>query len=226
MAMILPMTKTHLVFQSLKIGPEKNFCYLLLCPRTLDAALFDPAFEAERVAKWCKKVALENGVENLNMKYLIATHGHRDHAGGFPEMLEIFPQAKVACHADDVYRLRAFGIKVNEPLVDGQSIHVGKIEVKAIHTPGHTEGGCCYHIEDFLLSGDTLFIDQCGRTDLLGASESELYFSLQKLKKLPPYTIIYPGHDYGPKPFATLKEQLATNPALLAHDFETFKNIP
>ncbi len=218
--------KNELVIKSLRIGPEKNFCYLLLCPRTLDAALIDAAFEADRVAEWCEKIALENGVENLNLQYLIATHGHSDHAGGFPDMLRLFPTAQVVCHQDDVYRLRAYGLNVQMPVTDGQIIHVGKEPVRVMHTPGHTEGGSCYLYDKFVFTGDTLFIDQCGRTDLIGGSDEELYFSLQKLKRLPGGTIVYPGHDYGPRPFATIADQIKTNPALNAKDFDTFKKIP
>lgn len=213
------------MLQSLRIGPEKNFCYLVLCTRTGEAALVDPAFEPERVARWAQKVAVDAGVE-LKMKYLVATHGHWDHAGGFKKLREIYPDAKVVSGEADEDRVNQLGSQVDIKLLDQQSLTVGDVLMKAIHTPGHTAGGCCFLINDNLLTGDTLFVDQCGRTDLPGGSDEKLYESLQKLKTLPGYLTIYPGHDYGPVPFAKLEEQMKTNPSLQVKDLDSFKKLP
>lgn len=211
------------VIKSLRIGPEKNLTYLIFCPKTGESALVDPSFECERVLKWVEETA---GDPSKSVKLLLATHGHWDHAGGFPEMLKRLPQAQVVAHELEGSRLEKLGVRLDRPLKDGQEFSVGQVKVKGLHSPGHTEGGCCYLVDEKVLSGDTLFIDQCGRTDLPGGSDKDLFESLQKLKRLPPQTVVLPGHDYGRVPNATLAEQLETNPTLKARTLKEFVALP
>ncbi len=213
------------IFKSLRIGPEKNFTYFILCKQTGSAALFDPAFESENVFKWATDIAEKAGVE-LKLEYFIATHGHWDHAGGFLKLRELFPAAKIAVNINDGFRLTQLQTPVDLKLKDGDKIQIGKLEVSVLHTPGHTEGGSCFLIDDVILTGDTLFIDQCGRTDLSGGDEKTLYESLQKIKSLPENLTVYPGHDYGPVPYATIRDQKKSNPTLKAKTFNEFKEIP
>ncbi|MDZ4677087.1 MAG: MBL fold metallo-hydrolase [Oligoflexia bacterium] len=208
---------------SLLIGPEKNFCYLIYCSKTNTAALVDSAFEFDRVIKWVNSFNPQHPPE---IKYLIATHGHSDHAGGFPEMLKILPNAKVVAHEFEKQRLQSAQIPLHKPLKDHEEFQVGEILVRALHTPGHTEGGCCYLIDDQLLSGDTLFVGQCGRTDLPGGSDSDLFLSLQKLKKLPATTRVFPGHDYGVTPTSTIEIEMLKNPTLIAKSLQDFIALP
>lgn len=209
------------IIDSLRIGPEKNFCYLILCPKTHQAALIDPSFEFDRVIKWVKSKD-----DQAEIAFLIATHGHWDHAGGFPEMLQRVPNAKVVCSLLEESRLRNSKIPVHLTLDDQEVLQVGDFSIRAVLTPGHTEGGCCYVVNDQLFSGDTLFIGQCGRTDMPGGSDEVLYESLQKIKRLPKTLMVRPGHDYGRKPMALLSEELEKNPTLMAKNLEEFKALP
>jgi hydroxyacylglutathione hydrolase len=209
------------IIASLHIGPEKNFTYLIACPTTGDAALIDPAFEFDRVLDWVK----EQG-KNLKVKYLLATHGHRDHSGGFPEMLKRLPDAKVVAQKDEEKRLQKTKIPLDIKLKDGEEFKVGKVTVKALHTPGHTEGGCCYIVEDQIFTGDTLFVGYVGRTDFEGGSNEELFKSLARLKTLPKTMIVRPGHDYGVRPTSTIGDEMKTNPAMMASTLTEFEAVP
>ena len=94
----------------------------------------------------------------------------------------------------------------------GDVLKVGEIPITLIHTPGHTPGSHCFLVQDKLVSGDTLFLQGCGRTDLPGGNPRDLYLSLtQKLSKIPDSTTLYPGHLYDPRPFAKLGDTRKTN---------------
>jgi hydroxyacylglutathione hydrolase len=209
------------IIDSLRIGPEKNFTYLIACPVTKIAALIDPAFEFDRVVEWVKKHD-----PAFKIAYLIATHGHWDHAGGFPEMLKRIPQAQVIVHELEEKRLQKAKIPVHRKLKDGEIFNIGEVAVKAIHTPGHTEGGCCYLVENQCFTGDTLFVGQCGRTDFEGGSDKSLFESLNRLKKLDGEILVRPGHDYGKSPTSTIGHEMATNPTMKAQTLEEFKSLP
>lgn len=214
----IPLMKA--IIDSLRIGPEKNFTYLIACPTTKKAALIDPSFDFDRVIDWVKEHD-----PKLKIDYLIATHGHRDHAGGFPEMLKRLPQALVVVHEDEENRLKKLKIPVHKKLKDGEVFKIGEVEVKAIHSPGHTEGGCCYLVENQCFTGDTLFVGQCGRTDFEGGSDEALFKSLNRLKTLDGETIVRPGHDYGITPISTIANEIKTNPTMMAKNLNEFINL-
>jgi hydroxyacylglutathione hydrolase len=215
------------IIDAIRIGPEKNFSYLILCRETGVAGLVDASFEFDRVIAWAQSFQSKlTGGGALKVKYLLATHGHWDHAGGFPEMQNRIKDAKIIAHESETARLAKSKMKNDIPLKDNEVFRIGNVEVKALHTPGHTEGGCCYLVEDQLFSGDTLFIGQCGRTDLPGGDDRLLFSSLQRLKTLPPQTIVRPGHDYGPTPQSTIEHEIRTNPTLQAKNLEEFKSLP
>ena len=97
----------------------------------------------------------------------------------------------------------------------GDVVTVGDVPITLLHTPGHTPGGQCFLVGDRLVAGDTLFVDACGRIDLPGADPAAMWDSLHnKLAKLPDEVVLYPGHDYGPTPTATMGEQKHSNPYL------------
>lgn len=208
------------IIDSLRIGPEKNFTYLIGCPVTKKAALIDPAFEFDRVTQWVK-----SHDPDLEIQYLMATHGHWDHAGGFPEMLKRLPNAKVVVHEAEEKRLLIAKIPVHKKLKDGEVFNIGEVQVKSLHSPGHTEGGCCYIVENQIFTGDTLFVGQCGRTDLEGGSDEKLFSSLNRLKSLDGETLVRPGHDYGKTPTSTIANEIATNPTMKVKTVEEFKAL-
>lgn len=111
---------------------------------------------------------------------------------------------------------------------DGSRLKLGNIDIDFILTPGHTPGSICIIVDNkALLTGDTLFIGNCGRTDLPGGNLAQMYESLhEKIMSLPNHLIIYPGHDYGDKPFDTLRNQKMKNITLLAKNLDEFSKIP
>lgn len=191
-----------------------NFSYLIYCEKTGKAALVDPGFNASECMK-------EIGRLRLDILWIINTHFHSDHTRENQRLVDIFKCGLVA-HKLDAKRIPG----VTKTVEDGEIIVLGIVELKFIHTPGHTPGGICILADDsVLLTGDTLFIGDCGRTDIDGGSNIELFNSLQKLKSLPDTLVVYPGHDYGPKTFDTLGSQKQTNKTILAKSIDEFSRI-
>jgi len=135
------------------------------------------------------------------------------------------PSLKIVASESDGAKLN---IGVDVIISDGDQLKLGKVNLKFILTPGHTPGGICIIVDnEALLTGDTLFIGDCGRTDLPGGDLTQMYNSLnEKIKSLPDNLIVYPGHDYGDKPFDTLGNQKRTNKTLLAKNLNDFSKIP
>jgi glyoxylase-like metal-dependent hydrolase (beta-lactamase superfamily II) len=175
-----------------------NFSYIIADETTREAAVVDSSFNAGEIIRVLK-------TERLTLKYVVNTHGHSDHTAGNTELLSVF-NAKTVAHK--LSRINA-DIKVD----DGDILRVGDVSIKVIYTPGHTPDGICLLVDNKkLLTGDTLFVGECGRTDLPGGNSRSLYDSLfNKLLKLDDAVEVYPGHDYGPKPSSTIGEQRRTN---------------
>ena len=199
------MLKTsHLYLRQMKLGPMENFVYLLGDKTAKEVAIVDPGWEADSIIE-----AVEN--ENFKVKCILLTHGHYDHVHAIPELLKRY-NVPVYISEDEskMYQPEAKNIHL---LKDREIFKIGSLEILCISTPGHTPGGMCFLAEGHLLSGDTLFIDGCGRYDLPGGDGETLMASLQKrIMPLPDETIIYPGHQYHPRPYDTLKNQKTTNP--------------
>jgi len=105
----------------------------------------------------------------------------------------------------------------------GDVVTIGDVQITLIHTPGHTPGGQCFLVDGKLVAGDTLFVDACGRVDLPGADPAAMWDSLHnKLAKLPDDVVLFPGHDYGPTPTATMKAQKRSNPFLQVPTLDMF----
>jgi len=185
-----------------------NFSYIIADEETKEAAVVDPNFNADtiiRVIKDCR----------LTVKYVINTHGHWDHVAGNNEISSKLGGRIVAYLSS----------KTNKQVgvVDGDVVKVGKLGIRVIHTPGHTHDSICLLVEDKLLTGDTLFVGECGRTDMLGGSTREMYSSLlDKLMKLDDNVKVYPGHDYGQAPHSTIGEEKKTNYTLEKRTLEQF----
>jgi len=190
----------------------QNFVYLIGDPATRECVVVDPAWEIDTIVRTAE-------ADGMTIKGALVTHTHQDHVGGHlfgmnipgvADLLERVP-AKVYVHKAEREFLRGFGsdlVKVEA----GTELAVGRLALTFIHTPGHTPGSQCFLVDGRLISGDTLFIGACGRTDLPGGDPTELHFSLtQRLGKLPDETILLPGHNYG-GPASTIGEEKRQNP--------------
>ena len=206
----------------LAVGSQGNFVYFVVDWAARRAVLVDatPGVPGGLAAG-----------QGLVLEAVLLTHTHADHAGGLPALLDRDPATVVHAHPRDWHRLdprweRAGRLRA---LADGQRLAVGGLTVEVLHTPGHSAGACCFLVHGtppVLLSGDTLFVRDCGRTDLDTGDNGEMFLSLQRLKRLPPETVVMPGHHYGPEPTSTMARELAESPPLRARDVEELASLP
>lgn len=192
----------------------ENFLYFLGDARSKEIAIVDPAWDVDQLCAEAEK----NGYK---IAMVLLTHGHPDHVNGLKEILSRHDvPAYISRHEAPFLKPRHQNIVEIE---DRQKIRIGGIEIECLLTPGHTPGCQCFLYKNVLISGDTLFIDGCGRCDLPGSDPRKMYNSLYKvILEFPDTTVIYPGHNYGPTPSATLASQKKTNPYLTCADIEEF----
>lgn len=185
-----------------------NFSYILADKNTKEAAVVDSSFNASELIRIIK-------TNSFKLIYVINTHGHTDHTAGNVELQSIF-RAKIVAH-------KLSKVNFDISVEDGDLLNVGKVAIKVLYTPGHTVDSICMLTGNKLLTGDTLFVGECGRTDLPGGNSKSMYDSLlNKLSKLDDPIEVYPGHDYGPKPSSTIGEEKKTNYTLKPRSLEDF----
>ena len=199
-----------------QIGPMANFVYLIGDPATRKLAVVDPAWDVEAIRKYVER-------EGYEIDKLLLTHYHPDHLGGHMMGQNIEGAAQMLEHVKvKVYvnKHEADGVKQVAGLSDsdlvkvdaGDTVKVGELEVKFLHTPGHTPGSQCFLVEGNLISGDTLFVNSCGRVDLPGSDPEAMYHSLNDtLRNLDDSTVVYPGHAYSPESSTTIGDQKRHN---------------
>jgi hydroxyacylglutathione hydrolase len=169
-------------FKRLEVGPWENNCYILVCPRTGESAIIDPAAEAERIL---------GETEACKVKYILITHGHWDHIGALEEVRSR-TRAQVGIHELDA---RALQRPPDFFLRDGQTLTFGDLTLKVLHTPGHSPGAVCLLAGNILFSGDTIFPGGPGNTEIPRADYQEVLKSIHsKIFTLSEDTVIYPGH--------------------------------
>ena len=186
-----------------------NFSYIIADEDAKEAAVVDSSFNASEIIKTLN-------AKKLNLKYIINTHGHSDHTAGNAELTSIF-HSKIVAH-------KLSRVNFDLAVEDGDVLTVGKIQIKAIYTPGHTVDSICLLVDKGkLLTGDTLFVGECGRTDLAGGSPKSMYDSLfNKLMKLDDDVEVYPGHDYGAKASSIVGEERKSNYTLQPRSLKDF----
>lgn len=195
-------------------GHGDNFSYVIADVTSAEAAVIDPSFNGNEIVTLVKD-------HGFKVKYIINTHHHPDHTADNDKIKSAFG-AKVVAH-----QLSSLRKDVN--VVDGDAIKLGGITIKVIHTPGHTPDSICLLVDGKLLTGDTLFIGDCGRTDLPGGNAENLYKSLHKLMKLDDQVEVYPGHDYGPRAHSTIGDEKRSNYVLekrTVREFSEFMRQP
>ena len=209
-----------MILREFTVGPLQVRAYILACEETLKAIIIDPAGSEKHLADNIKSLGLD-------LIAIVNTHGHPDHTCGNKRMKELTGAPVLMHRADDelfrdpgvVAMFRAWGFEPAPPadgyLEDGQVLKVGNLSFEIMHTPGHSPGSVCIYGQGVIVTGDTLFIDAIGRTDLPGGDYNVLMNSLRtRILPLPDDTLVLPGHDYGPKPTDTLGGQKKTNPYL------------
>ena len=192
-----------------------NFAYLIGDRSTSECLLVDPAYAVDELLD----VA---AADDMRVTGVLATHYHADHIGGSMMGLDIEGIAvlleRQACpihvqRAEVPWVVRTTGltpadVAAHDP---GDIVSVGAIDVELVHTPGHTPGSQCFLVDGRLVSGDTLFLDGCGRTDLPGSDPSLMVESLTRLSRIPDDVILYPGHRYSIASSALMGSVKASN---------------
>ena len=178
--------------------PIENNNYLIIDEKSGEAALIDCSAEDENVLLELKR-------NNATLKYILLTHGHFDHIAGLNSYSNNVEVLMHSADMDWVKNVNTYLPMVGMPMMnipkidkfieDNDIIKLGDMEIRVIHTPGHTQGGVCFYVENSLFSGDTIFRESVGRCDLDGGNFNQLVNSIEeKLFKLPPETLVYPGH--------------------------------
>lgn len=183
------------------VGDATN-CYIVQDEDTKETMVIDPAGDVEKIVEMLN-------ILQSKLKYIFLTHCHSDHIGGVQE-LKVKCGGQIIAHRNTAKNLldteinltsyiRGQGliIEVDSRIDDDDLIHLGELEFKVIHTPGHTSGGSCLYCEEekLLFSGDTLFRGTWGRTDVPTGNFEDIISSItKKLMVLPDETIVYPGH--------------------------------
>ena len=207
---------TAIYLRQMELGPMQNFVYLVGDPVTRECVVVDPAWEIDTIVETVQ-------ADGMTLTGALVTHTHQDHVGGSLEswgmpgriagVEELLGRvkAKVYVHKAEGEFLKGFGsdlVKVD----NHDTLTIGRLTLTFMHTPGHTPGSQCFLVDGRLVSGDTLFIGSCGRTDLPGSDPSEMYHSLtQRLGALPDDTVLLPGHNYG-GPASTIGDERRQNP--------------
>ena len=220
---------SNLIVEQIEIGPMQNFTYVIGCRRTHEVVIVDPAWDVTNLVEHINN-------KGYNLTAALATHYHPDHVGGsfgnnevegVAKLMEINP-VKVHAHKLEVPGLKKVTALSDSDIVSvesGDTLKVGDIEIEFLHTPGHTPGSQCFRVKNTLISGDTLFINGCGRVDLPGSNSEDMYHSMCKLCSLPDGTLLLPGHNYGHVPNATMGETKQMNTYLRIDDIDTWKTI-
>ncbi len=185
-------------------------CFILMDEDTKETAVIDPGGDSEDLIKAVNEM-------DAKVKYILLTHGHTDHTGAAVQLQEEYNVPIYISEKD--YRMMENGEyiygdvigKVDKFLNEGDTFKIGSIEIKCIHTPGHTPGGICFMVEDVVFTGDTLFAGSIGRTDLAGGDFDAIISNIKnKLMILPDNITVLPGHG----PQSSIGRERVHNPFL------------
>jgi len=202
-----------------------NFVYLIGDAGTHEALIVDPAYAVEELLDVLK-------ADDMQCVGALATHYHADHVGGgiagwnIDGIATLLGLVDVPVHVQGTeapWVTRSTGVDIASLVTHdgGDIVTVGDVPVQLLHTPGHTPGSQCFLIDGRLVSGDTLFLQGCGRTDLPGSDPEAMYESLTtRLALLPDQTVVYPGHNYSPEPSASMETLRRQNVVLMPRSID------
>ena len=188
------MINDDLYLEQILVGPMENFIYLIGSKRTREVALIDPAWDVEGLLNHIQ-------ARDLKLSCVLVTHYHPDHVGGgmgghsIEGLAELLERESVKTfvnkhEAEGLKKVTGLSnIDMNE-VDSGDHLKIGDNDIEFLHTPGHTPGSQCFKVNNNLISGDTLFVQGCGRVDLPGSNSEDMFHSLRKLSDLPDDTII------------------------------------
>lgn len=189
--------------ETLPLGSYQTNCYIVYEDESPDCIVIDPGYEPDTVLRAIRGI-------KKNLAAILLTHGHFDHVGAV-KLLAADTDCKVYIHENDLSlpaTLTAGPLYYTHTYGEGDTLKIAGVTIRVLHTPGHTPGCVCLLAEDNLFSGDTLFRDSCGRTDLPGGNGAELFKSLRRLAALPGDYRVLPGHGME----TTLEEERENNP--------------
>lgn len=195
------------------LGDMKNLVYILHDIESAACAVVDPAWDVPLLIQTIESY-------QLRLDAILLTHGHFDHTQGLQELLR-YRIVPIYMSEKECLQFRPKGQQIHYT-THKDIIMLGKTPLHILHTPGHSPGGQCFYCAPHLITGDTVFIDGCGRCDLTGSSLDDMFDSLQFIKQLPDETMLYPGHNYGPTPTDSLSNQRQTNRFLTTDDKAIF----
>ena len=218
-----------LYLRQMELGPMQNFVYLVGDPVARRCVVVDPAWEIDAIVETAER-------DDMVLVGALVTHTHQDHVGGsleswglpgrIPGVEELLARVplKVYVHKAEGEFLKGLGSDL-VPVDGHDTLAVGRLTLTFLHTPGHTRGSQCFLVDGRLVSGDTLFIGACGRTDLPGSDPTEMYYSLtQRLAALPDETVLLPGHNYG-GPASTIGDEKRGNAFMRASALGDFLRL-
>lgn len=188
-----------LIFRPLFEKESSTYTYLLADSKTKEAIIIDAVSETKQ-----RDIGLIEEL-GLTLKYIIETHVHADHITSSCPLKEKFTQAQIVLSEANAVACADVLIK------DGERLDFGEFNIKAMSTPGHTDGCMSFVVSDKVFTGDALLIRSCGRCDFQGGSADKLFNSISKLFTLPDETYVYPAHDYGGRTVSSIWEEKAFN---------------
>lgn len=205
----------------------QNFAYLIGDKATREVVVIDPAWDIDGLLNFVDE-------RDYTLKGALVTHYHPDHCGGsFGHNVVEGVAALLERHALPIYAnehevagvQKVTGVSKTDlkSVSSGDKLAVGDVDIEFLHTPGHTPGSQCFRVKHTLISGDTLFIDGCGRVDLPGSNSEDMFNSLRKLAELPDETILLPGHNYSAVAHATMGDTKRTNAYMRINNLESWK---
>lgn len=197
-----------MLLEQFRVGPYLNFTYLVADAEGGEGVVIDPSYGIEPVIR-----AIDE--RHVRVRHILNTHTHKDHIAGNEEV-RARTGAKVVAH-------RVSPQPLDVPVDEGDLVRCGGLKIGVVHTPGHTKDSVLYVFEGNVATGDTLFVGECGRTDLPGGDPAEMWDSLlRRVVSLDDSLVVLPGHDYGPTPTSTIGREKEENYTLKPRTLEEF----